>query len=63
MEVAIDAVESAVGICNEVTGEYPHSCVFTGQITFRLEKVLPPNAAQRNNLSHSTPLAMGWPVD
>jgi amino acid transporter len=38
MEVATDVVESAVEICKEVAEKYPRSCVFTGQITFRLEK-------------------------
>ena len=38
MEVATDVVESAIEICKEVAQEYPRSCVFTGQITFRLEK-------------------------
>jgi hypothetical protein len=37
MEVAIDVVESAVGICREVAEEYPRFCVYTGQITFRQE--------------------------
>jgi amino acid transporter len=38
MEVATEVVESAVAICKEVAEEYPRSCVFTGQITFRMEK-------------------------
>jgi len=38
LEVATDVVESAIEICKQVAGEYPRSCVFTGQITFRLEK-------------------------
>ncbi len=36
--VATDVVESAVRICKEVAVEYPRSTVFTGQLTFRLEK-------------------------
>jgi amino acid transporter len=33
-----DVVESAVELCQQVAGEFPRSTVFTGQITFRLEK-------------------------
>lgn len=33
-----DVVESVIELCNEVAGEYPRSTVFTGQLTFRLEK-------------------------
>jgi hypothetical protein len=36
--VATDVVESAVEICKELGEEYPRSTVFTGQLTFRLEK-------------------------
>jgi amino acid transporter len=36
--VATDVVESAVEICKELGQEYPRSTVFTGQLTFRLEK-------------------------
>jgi hypothetical protein len=38
MAVATDVVESAIEICKEVAEEYPRSTVFTGQLTFRLEK-------------------------
>jgi len=38
MAVATDVVESGIGICTEVAEEYPRSTVFTGQLTFRLEK-------------------------
>lgn len=38
MSVGTDAVESAVQLCREIAAEYPRSSVFTGQITFRLEK-------------------------
>lgn len=38
MAVATDVVESAVHICKEVAEEYPRSTVFSGQLTFRLEK-------------------------
>jgi len=33
-----DVVESVIELCNEVAAEYPRSTVFTGQLTFRLEK-------------------------
>jgi amino acid transporter len=36
--LATDVVESAISLCNEVAAEYPRSTVFTGQLTFRLEK-------------------------
>jgi hypothetical protein len=36
--LATDVVESAVELCKEVAGEFPRSTVFTGQLTFRLEK-------------------------
>ncbi|HEX9078790.1 MAG TPA: APC family permease [Desulfuromonadaceae bacterium] len=38
MTVATDVVESAIQICQEVAEEFPRSTVFTGQLTFRLEK-------------------------
>jgi amino acid transporter len=38
MEVATDVMESAVNQCREIAKEYPRSTVFTGQLTFRLEK-------------------------
>lgn len=38
MVVATDVVESAVSICKEVAEEFPRSSVFTGQLTFRMEK-------------------------
>lgn len=36
--LATDVVESAVELCKEAAEEFPRSTVFTGQITFRLEK-------------------------
>jgi K+ transporter len=36
--LSTDVVESAVELCKEVAEEFPRSTVFTGQITFRLEK-------------------------
>ena len=36
--LATDVVESAVKLCKQTAGEFPRSTVFTGQITFRLEK-------------------------
>jgi amino acid transporter len=36
--LATDVVESAVDLCKQTAGEFPRSTVFTGQITFRLEK-------------------------
>ena len=38
METATDVVESVVDICKELGEQYPRSTVFTGQLTFRLEK-------------------------
>src|SRR6185369_2994086 len=38
MNVATDVVESAIELCKEVAEEFPRATVFTGQITFRLEK-------------------------
>ncbi len=38
MEVGTDVVESAVGLCGKVVGEFPRSVVFSGQLTFSLEK-------------------------
>ena len=38
MTVATDVVESAMTLCKEIAGEFPRSTVFTGQLTFRLEK-------------------------
>jgi hypothetical protein len=38
LAVATDVVESVVEICKELGEEYPRSTVFTGQLTFRLEK-------------------------
>jgi len=37
-EVATDVVESAVELCKQVAEEFPRATVFTGQLTFRLEK-------------------------
>ena len=36
--LATDVVESAVDLCKQTAEEFPRSTVFTGQITFRLEK-------------------------
>jgi K+ transporter len=36
--LAIDVVDSAVDLCKQVAEEFPRSTVFTGQLTFRLEK-------------------------
>jgi amino acid transporter len=38
MALATDVVESVVEICQETAEEFPRSTVFTGQLTFRLEK-------------------------
>jgi len=38
MEMGTDVVESAMNLCKTIAAEYPRSTVFTGQITFRLEK-------------------------
>jgi hypothetical protein len=38
MELATDVVESAVELCKQVAEDFPRSTVFTGQLTFRLEK-------------------------
>ncbi|QWV93416.1 APC family permease [Geomonas oryzisoli] len=38
LAVATDVVESVVHICKELGEEYPRCTVFTGQLTFRLEK-------------------------
>jgi hypothetical protein len=38
MTVATDVVEGAKNLCQEIAAEYPRSTVFTGQLTFRLEK-------------------------
>lgn len=38
MEIATDVVEGATALCKEIHEEYPRSTVFTGQLTFRLEK-------------------------
>lgn len=38
MEMATDVVEGAIDVCKELHEEYPRSTVFTGQLTFRLEK-------------------------
>jgi hypothetical protein len=36
--LATDVVESVIDLCKEVAETYPRSTVFTGQLTFRLEK-------------------------
>ncbi len=38
MAVGTDVVECAVNKCKELVEEFPRSAVFTGQLTFRLEK-------------------------
>jgi len=38
MDMATDVVEGAIKLCKEIHEEYPRSTVFTGQLTFRLEK-------------------------
>ena len=38
MAVATDVVDGAMNLCTEIAREYPRSTVFTGQLTFRLEK-------------------------
>jgi hypothetical protein len=38
MTVATDVVEGAKNLCKEISEEFPRSTVFTGQLTFRLEK-------------------------
>lgn len=39
MDVGIDVVENAERLCKEIASEFPRSTVFTGQLTFRLEKI------------------------
>lgn len=38
MVVTTDVVQGAVSLCKEIRGVFPQSTVFTGQLTFRLEK-------------------------
>ncbi|MDQ7837232.1 MAG: APC family permease [Thermodesulfobacteriota bacterium] len=38
MAVGTDVVENAMHLCRDIAAEYPRSTVFTGQLTFRLEK-------------------------
>jgi amino acid transporter len=38
MAVGTDIVESATRLCTDVSLEFPHSTVFSGQLSFRLEK-------------------------
>ncbi len=38
MEVGTDVVDNSVHLCKNIVADYPRSTVFTGQITFRLEK-------------------------
>jgi hypothetical protein len=38
MTVGTEVVESATLLCRDIEGEFPRSVVFSGQITFRLEK-------------------------
>ncbi|MDO9581039.1 MAG: amino acid transporter, partial [Bacteroidales bacterium] len=37
-ETGTDVVEIATRVCKQITNEFPRSTVFTGQLTFRLEK-------------------------
>ncbi len=37
MTVATDVVQGATELCTEISREFPHSTVFTGQLVFRLE--------------------------
>jgi amino acid transporter len=37
--VGTDVVDAATHLCQEAHAEYPHSTVFGGQLTFRLEKI------------------------
>ncbi len=39
MAVGTDVVESATNLCKEVSREFPQSTVFSGQLSFRLEKL------------------------
>jgi K+ transporter len=39
MGVGTDVVESATKLCRGVSHEFPHSTVFSGQLSFRLEKL------------------------
>jgi len=39
MAVGTDVVESATQLCRDVSREFPHSTVFSGQLSFRLEKL------------------------
>nr|MDA8164582.1 KUP/HAK/KT family potassium transporter [Desulfobacteraceae bacterium] len=39
MALATDVVEGATALCKDIAAEFPHSTVFTGQLTFRLEKL------------------------
>lgn len=39
MAVGTEVVESATKLCREVSREFPHSTVFSGQLSFRLEKL------------------------
>ncbi len=38
MEVGTDVVDGSMQLCKKIVAKYPRSTVFTGQITFRLEK-------------------------
>jgi len=38
MTIGTEVVESAERLCKDITHEFPRSTVFTGQLTFRLEK-------------------------
>jgi predicted HicB family RNase H-like nuclease len=39
MAVGTDVVDSATRLCTEVSREFPQSTVFSGQLSFRLEKL------------------------
>ena len=38
MEVGTDVVETAVDLCLKTVKKFPHSTIFSGQLTFRMEK-------------------------
>jgi amino acid transporter len=38
MATGIDVVDTAIKLCREISAEFPRSTVFSGQLTFRLEK-------------------------
>ena len=38
MAVGTDVVDTATGLCERISREFPRSTVFSGQLSFRLEK-------------------------